>query len=33
MRIFDIFSKSEGIVSFADLEKILSLIEFPYTEH
>jgi hypothetical protein len=33
MRIFDIFSKSEGVVTFVDLEKILNLIEFPYTEH
>ena len=33
MRIFDIFCKQGGFISFADLGKILDLIEFSHTEH
>lgn len=33
MRIFDIFCKQGGFISFADLGKILELIEFSHTEH
>ena len=33
MRIFDIFCKQGGFISFEDLSKILDLIEFPVTEH
>lgn len=33
MRIFEIFCKRGGFVSFEDLNKILELIEFPLTEH
>lgn len=33
MRIFDIFCKQGGFISFEDLRKILDLIEFPVTEH
>jgi len=33
MRIFDIFCKQGGFISFDDLRKILDLIEFPVTDH
>ena len=33
MRIFEIFCKQGGFISFEDLNKILDLIEFPVTEH
>jgi Ca2+-binding EF-hand superfamily protein len=33
MRIFDIFSKQPGYVTFDDLSKILELIEFNHTQH
>ena len=33
MRIFDIFSKQPGYVTFDDLSKILELIEFKHTQH
>lgn len=33
MRIFDIFCKQGGFISFDDLRKILDLIEFPHTDH
>jgi len=33
MRIFDIFCKQGGFISFTDLGKILELIEFNHSEH
>ena len=33
MRIFDIFCKQGGFISFTDLGKILELIEFSHSEH
>jgi hypothetical protein len=32
MRIFDIFCKKGGLISFEDLGKILDLIEFPASD-
>ena len=33
MRIFDIFGKQGGFITFQDLGKILDLIEFVHTDH